>query len=116
MSIGETAGVREAAAPFPAPPSPSVPWVAQAATYARMGAASVYHEAIAIQPVITRWVTDNAALAGTVNKGVQFTLKLLQADGLPTRDTWLIAEMVEAALKEMAAYDPTVQSGIAPGR
>jgi hypothetical protein len=101
MSIGETAGVREAAAPFPAPPSPNVPWVTQAATYARMGAASVYHE---------------AALAGTVNKGVQFTLKLLQADGLPTRDTWLIAEMVEAALKEMAAYDPTVQSGIAPGR
>jgi hypothetical protein len=85
-------------------------WVFSMLEHAKYSAALVYHEAIAIERDFSKWKTDNPALAATLYKGVQYCFKLLEADGLPTRDVWLITTTVEAALKMLAAMDSTVPS------
>ncbi len=85
-------------------------WVSRMVEYAEKGAALVYHDVLAIQINATKWSEQNPAIASLLQRGVTYVLSLLAADGLPTRDVWLVATTVEAALKELAANDPTIPS------
>jgi hypothetical protein len=86
-------------------------WVERMVTYAEKGAALVYHDVLAAQRDVTKWMDNNPQVAALMGKGAQYVVSLLAADGLPTSNIFLIATTVEAGLKALAAADPTVQSG-----
>lgn len=93
-------------------------WFEHQWTALRHGAAAVYHEVVAIEGDATKWTTDNPDVGALASAGLSMAESYLSryagALGIPVPALSLVGEDVLAALKAMAAADPTVQSGGPP--
>lgn len=77
---------------------------------AEKGAASIYHEVLATGVAILDWA-HNPAVASLVEVGVGTANGMLQRSGAITEATGtVVADDIHAALKHLAALDPTVAS------
>lgn len=74
----------------------------------RHGAALIYHDVVAAETTITKWRSDNPAVAGIFDQGVQYVNDVLTAHGIPVAEGVIVVKTIGAALKEMAAGDPSI--------
>jgi hypothetical protein len=75
---------------------------------AELGAASVYHQVLAVGAQIIHWESD-PAVAPLVSVGVGVANSMLERAGVGTQ-ALVVESDVHAALKALAAADPTVPS------
>jgi hypothetical protein len=80
---------------------------------AEHGAALVYHEIVAIEADATKWSAAHPAIGPLIAAGSNYATQALAAAGVPTAPLVAAGTAVLAALKAMAAADPTVPSGSA---
>ncbi len=74
-------------------------------------AALIYDDVVAGEKIISQWRSDNPQLAALFDQGVTYVSDILLAHGLPVMQGVLVVKTIGAALKMMAAGDPTVVSG-----
>lgn len=104
-----------AAAPDIAPPinlTASTGFFTGVASAIIHGAASVYHEILTIEDDVTKWTANNPALIPLMTYALDLANSYASRLGIPTYAISLILEDILAALKLMAANDPTVGSGM----
>jgi hypothetical protein len=108
----------EPTAPTPADPVPAIPPVTQSPSelghflgLCSHAAALIYHDVLAVETKIEAWRSDNPALAGLFDQGLQYVSDVATSFGLPVTQGLLVVKTIGAALKQMAANDPTVKSG-----
>ena len=90
-------------------------WFEHQWTALRHGAASVYHEAVALESDVTKWTVDNPQIGALVDEGLaladDYLTRYAGALGLPLPAISLVGHDMVAALKAIAAADATVPSG-----
>lgn len=104
-----------AAAPAIAPPinlTASTGFFTGVASAIIHGAASVYHEILTIEDDVTKWTANNPTLIPLMTYALELANSYASRLGIPTYAISLILEDILAALKLMAANDPTVGSGM----
>lgn len=100
------------ATPPPNPqPAASSGWFNLVITGIEHGAATVYHRVLDAEQAVLKWEHDNPAIADLVTEGVAFTKGFLVRYGVPVDAVIVIEQDIVAALKYLAAADPTVKSG-----
>lgn len=99
--------------PMPANPQPaaSTGFFNAVITGIEHGANTVYHRLLAIESSVTKWEADNPLVVPFINEGLAFTKSFVSRMGVPVDAVALVGEDTLAALKALAAADPTVQSG-----
>ena len=104
----------ETSEPTPAVPAP-VP-VATSDTFGhflaavRLGAASIYHQVLAIESDVAAW-TSSPAVAPLVQDAVTLVTGLLTSHGIPIGAIEIAGKAILAAMAQTAANDVTVKSG-----
>lgn len=78
-------------------------------TAVELGAASVYHRALAIVPEVIEWTEGHPELAPLIKEGAAFASGLLPEAAAPAMVP--LGSAVLASLKLLAARDATVPSG-----
>jgi hypothetical protein len=78
---------------------------------AEHGAALVYHEIVAIERDVTQWQQAHPQVGPLIAAGTRYAQQALQSAGVPVASIVDAGTAVVAALKAMAAADPTVASG-----
>ena len=71
----------------------------------------VYHEIVTVESDVTQWTAAHPQVQPLVAAGTAYLGQLLQASGIPASEFLTGGTALLAALKAMAAADPTVQSG-----
>lgn len=75
------------------------------------GAAHVYHSAVMLERDITNWEEAHPEFAPLIEAAKQEAILLLSIVGVTPQTTVMLGSLIIAALKSMAARDPTVVSG-----
>lgn len=86
-------------------------WFNEGVAAIEKGAAFVYHEILSIESDITKWRTDNPMLSALADKGIEYAMSMATRFGVPVGAIEYASEDVFAALKSLAAIDPSVKSG-----
>lgn len=100
-----------ATAPAAPPPAASTGWFNAVITGIEHGANTVYHRVVALEDDLTKWESGNPALAGLVEEGLAYAESFITRMGVPVGAVVVVGSDVLAALKALAAADPTVSSG-----
>ena len=105
----------------PASPAPTVPITTPPATQTATstgffaaimrGAETVYHEAVAAEQCVSKWVEGHPAVGPLITKAIVFAESVLAADGLVAPATINAVQAMIGALGSMAQGDASVQSG-----
>lgn len=75
------------------------------------GAAHVYHSAVMLERDITNWEEAHPEFEPLIEAAKQEAILLLSIVGVTPQTTVMLGSLIIAALKNMAALDPTVASG-----
>ncbi len=78
------------------------------------GAGLVYHELLSVEDDVTKWEAANPAVKPFIDMAVNAAVGALAGCGLPVPALITAGDAVLSALKQLAAADPTVQSGAFP--
>lgn len=85
-------------------------WFEHGISAIKLGAATVYHDVVAIETDVTEWKQDHPEIWQLVEKGLTYAVSLLTRTQVPVAALSLVAEDVLAALKQMGAADATLPS------
>lgn len=104
--------------PTPLATPPTVPvtaasagWFNAVITGIEHGANTVYHRVLAVEADLTKWEASNPELTTLVGEGLAYSESFLTRMGVPVGAVVVVGSDILAALKALAAADPTVNSG-----
>lgn len=101
----------DAAPPLPPTAAPAAPDLfSRALAIATHAASWVYHGVLAIESDVAAW-TSNPAINALVKDGMAYMETLLATHGIPVAALGTLEQGFMAALRGLAAADPTVTSG-----
>jgi hypothetical protein len=100
-----------AVAPTAQPQAASAGWFNAVITGIEHGANTVYHRVVAVEEDVTKWETSNPELTALVSEGLAYAESFLTRMGVPVGAVVIVGSDILAAMKALAAADPTVPSG-----
>lgn len=106
-----TTATPTATAPAAPPAAASTGFFNAVITGIEHGANTVYHRLLTAENDITKWETSNPEIALLISEGLAFTESFLTRMGVPVGAVVVVGADTLAALKALAAADPTVPSG-----
>lgn len=115
MSTTTTVNPTTPTPPATEPPAPqsaaSSGWFNAVITGIEHGANTVYHRVLAVENDLTKWEASNPELTALVGEGLAYADSFLTRMGVPVGAVVVVGSDILAALKALAAADPTVTSG-----